>query len=338
MFSQDHFHPILSIRQIGLLPSYIHGHRSETEFLRFSPDGRLLASTAEWDTIVLIWDVKSETLLRKLTFTTKINDLAFSPDGMQIAIATADIITLWDRTANQTLGHISVDTNKCMFSQSGKELILVDSQGTVSFWDLARQQTISSFQAIPEGYSSAWCAVSTQLSCLALTTNAHEAFLWLFDSAEGAAVPLTTIAVGNDDGIVFSPDGKLLASIVMPPKQRKPHIQIYDIQEQVYKLDLVSPTPFIGIERSQPLAFSPESTYLVVAGMSGELFFWDVCKQRFITTVPAHPNPGNLPYYGISALAWSPANHCLATGGWEQKDPSFNGESFCIKLWKIDQT
>src|SRR4051794_36285387 len=98
MFSQDRFHPILSIRQIGLLPSYIHGHRSETEFLRFSPDGSLLASIAEWDTIVLIWDVKSETLLRKLTFTTKINDLAFSPDGMQIAIATADIITLWDRT------------------------------------------------------------------------------------------------------------------------------------------------------------------------------------------------------------------------------------------------
>ncbi|HEU5379082.1 MAG TPA: hypothetical protein VFV38_26965 [Ktedonobacteraceae bacterium] len=52
---------------------------------------------------------------------------------------------------------------------------------------------------------------------------------------------------------------------------------------------------------------------------------------------PAHPNPGSFPSYGRRALAWSPASQYLATGGWEQRDPSFSGERFCIKLWEVDR-
>lgn len=59
MFPQEHLHATLSLHQIGFLPSYLYGHTSEITYLRFSPDGRILASTAEWDKVVLIWDVKS---------------------------------------------------------------------------------------------------------------------------------------------------------------------------------------------------------------------------------------------------------------------------------------
>lgn len=332
--SQDSSHPASSLRLVGLLPHYIHGYTSEIEYLRFSPDGCLLASTAEWDTVVLLWDIPRQTPLKQLPFSTRMSDLAFSPDGTLLAISEGETVTLWDKTGQQCLARIPVSASTCAFSSSGKECILFNKQGVISFWDLATRRTISSFQALPAGSRCSQCIISPDLSCLALTADTNTAFLWLFESAEGEAIPLTTIPADHDDGLAFSPDGKRLTCLATPPRQRKPHIHVYNIQEQVYTMDLVSPTPFLGTGRSQSLAFSPDGAFLVAADMHGALLFWDTRTQQLSTTVTTHPDPGKLPYFGISALCWSPASQCLATGGWETPEPSFSGEHFVMKRWK----
>jgi WD40 repeat protein len=333
-------HPLLasSIRLAGVLPSSTHGHTSEIEYLRFSPDGRFLASTAEWDNkVVLIWDIAGKVLLRKLTFVTQIRDLAFSPDSTYLAIAALDTITLWEFVEEKCIRSITVSTNRLAFSPGGKEVLLVDKYGIVSFWGLAEQRMIASFPAIPGDYHCNWWASAETLPCLAATTRENQAFLWLFDSAAGEAIPLATIAADRDDGVVFSLDGELFACFATPPGQRKPHIQIFGTQEQTYKMDIVSPLPLIGTGRSQSLAISPDNAYLATANRDGTLFLWDINKQQLINTVTAHSDPDNLPYYGISALAWSPTGQYITTGGWEvheEKAPSKG--HFVIKLWEVD--
>ncbi|HEU5378617.1 MAG TPA: hypothetical protein VFV38_24620 [Ktedonobacteraceae bacterium] len=339
MVLQEQHSVPFALRQVGFLPAYLYGHTYEIVSLRFSPDGSLLASATEGGRVVLIWDVKNQALLRALPFPSAINDLAFSPDGTCLAVSAGGKVSCWDGTGEDHLTDLPCHPSDLAFSPTGKELLCVDAQGIVSFWNLAQERQIASFQAIPEGSRPGWWAISPSrdLSCLVLTTQANQAFLWLFESDQGEAVPLATIPADYNDGVVFSPDGTLLACLATPPRQRKPRVQVYDLQTQTYRMDLVSPTALLGTERSQPLAFSPENALLVVADLYGNLWFWDINKQQLIAQPPAHPDPGSFPYYGIRALAWSPASQYLAMGGWEQRDPSFSGERFCVKLWEVNR-
>src|SRR5262249_52488510 len=70
-------------RLVGTLTGHTHVVRG----VAFSPDGRLLASTSD-DETVRLWEVAAEEEVRKLTgHTGGINSVAFSPDGRLLASA-----------------------------------------------------------------------------------------------------------------------------------------------------------------------------------------------------------------------------------------------------------
>jgi nitrous oxidase accessory protein NosD len=73
------------------------GHTDWVTSVAFSPDGRLLASGSDDDTIKL-WEVASGSLVRTLSgHTSDVNSVAFSPDGRLLASGSDDkTIKLWD--------------------------------------------------------------------------------------------------------------------------------------------------------------------------------------------------------------------------------------------------
>jgi len=114
-----------------------------TRFVRFSVDGKLLASSSTQQGIRL-WDVESGNLIRE--FPGRVGD--FSPDGLTFAAAVShasesskiDIYNLSDGTLKKSLKS-EKQTEKSYvlrteFSPNGKLLAVADWDGSVTIWDV----------------------------------------------------------------------------------------------------------------------------------------------------------------------------------------------------------
>lgn len=109
--------------------------------VRFSPDGKLVAQTTDYGTI-LIWDVASGALHASLKgHTSPINCLAFHPDGKTLASASADnVIKLWDVATGQeriTLTGHTKAVRFVAFAPDGNTLASGRADGTVRLWRAA---------------------------------------------------------------------------------------------------------------------------------------------------------------------------------------------------------
>jgi RNA polymerase sigma factor (sigma-70 family) len=165
------------------------GHRSAVVSVRHAPDGKTVTTTSE-DGTIRGWDALTGEELRRVTLAEGSNAYALSADGRMLAVAQTDgAIHLRD-----------VGTNK--------ELQTID----------ARNGGVASLAFAPDGKTLAVYG----------TTN-KEVVIWLHDTRTGkelrripiptpaeeqagvVSLPFTTVT-----GIVFTRDGKALASLISP--------------------------------------------------------------------------------------------------------------------------
>ncbi len=148
-------------------------HREHTQpiySLCWSPDGRRIASGGA-ESVVQIWTMLQEppkqakrTLLRTLSLLLsptqmqktlqghygKVNDLAWSPDGRRIAVASSNYqISVWDvLTERQTFFYRTSSTgmkNAIAWSPDGKHLAAGSNDKTVQIWNASTKQLVSTY-------------------------------------------------------------------------------------------------------------------------------------------------------------------------------------------------
>jgi WD40 repeat protein len=106
----------------------------------FAPDSRLVAASAG-DTVTL-WDTGTGKLAHSFrTSQTRINRIAFSPDGQTLAATTnAGTVFCWTiRTGHRIESHgpVSGPLDAIAFSPDGRILASAGNDGDVTFWDPA---------------------------------------------------------------------------------------------------------------------------------------------------------------------------------------------------------
>ena len=139
-------------------PLRIKGHRKELRMLRFSPDGKWLAS-ASFDRTIRIWDSKGQQ--KAILYgghRERVRVLAYRLDSQQLVSGGDDFAArIWDmRTGKKGLrliGH-SAPIIDMKFTPSGTHLVLLGLDKTISIWRVEsaeKELVLGPFEEQPSG-------------------------------------------------------------------------------------------------------------------------------------------------------------------------------------------
>ena len=199
-------HPALKLRHT------LRGHTDDVHRMTLSPDGRILASPSN-DNTVRLWDLESGRLLRTLKHQEGVACVDWSPDGT--TLATGDgfpkAVCLWDHTTGRQiriLGEHSDGVRGVAWSPDGKMLASCSQDQTIRLWDPWGGRALRELKGHTEGvYGIAWSPDGRRL-CSSSCDNTVR----LWDVVSGDPIRTLQGHKGYVMSVALSPDGQQIAS------------------------------------------------------------------------------------------------------------------------------
>lgn len=284
---------------------------------KFSPDGKRLITSVAFTS--KLWDVATG---KQLAAFKGINRWAFTPDGKTLATAneavtygkTQDgIVQFWDAATGRLLDTLKLkDQAKeyltIAFSPDGRTLVTRGS-GAVRFWDVATRKERATLKGGLTAQLSEW-KLSPDGKTLAMRV-ADKAQFWDVATATQRAIPEKADTLQPASVMLFSPDGKTLATGGFGINDK---IKLWDVATGQLRAAL-EPTG----RNYDTVAFSPDSKTVATAvirsrsGLGGTKL-WDVATGRELATFPSVPS-----------VVFSPQNNTLVTIGTE----------VAVRMWDV---
>jgi WD40 repeat protein/predicted Ser/Thr protein kinase len=292
------------------------GHRAIISDVTFSPDGRLVASTAGGSG-VLIWDPETGALARSLTGSVNFaNHAAFSPDGGRIAVACGDgttkLLDARSGTLTRTLKWHTGGVNAVSFRPDGQLVATAGQDGLIKLWDADSGALKASLQGHPKAIVG--LAFRPDGKRLSSASQDGAIKLWDVESPTEAHPDPSAMPIPAGSGLqvaAFRPDGRRVAT-----SGADGSVQLRDAETGA------EVRTFRGhVKPLAALAFSPDGRVLATAGQDNLIKLWDAESGTETATLRGHTAR-------LTALAFRPDGKLLASAAWD----------LTVKVWDLART
>jgi len=288
-------------------------HRRSIRTIRFSPDGKLLA-TAGYDGTARLWDAETGAEVRPLQAAfgqETIFDLEFSPDGQWLAVAgvgwsfpRAQIFEVSSGRLVQTLGGHSIGVPCIAFSWSGTRLATAGYDRAARVWSAA---TLPEYVSL-EGHDQTVWTIAFSPDGRRLASGSLDQTARLWDTERGTS--RLTINVGFPViSLAFSPEGKRLVTVA--PNHTAKVWNATDGQEML---------TFSGHTGTvMAVAWSANGQWILTGSKDGTAGLWNAATGARLRTVRCYTN-------WVLSVAFSPDSRRFATAGRDD----------VVRLWETE--
>jgi WD40 repeat protein len=276
----------------------LRGHLGSVTSLSWSPDSRYLASGANNDTVVHVWDVSTGIEVYALRgHDGWIRNVAFSPDGTKLASGATDLeIRLWDITSQRTIHTLTGHTDLIgglAWSPDSTQLASASRDGSVRKWQVSDGTQIPDFTFVtavnptmPDGErfwatGLVWTPDGEQL-----IVGATDGNITIIRAKSGAIVRTLS---GHSNwvtirGLQLSPDGKILYSSGLDGR-----INVWDMATGTNSAQYTQHRLGIFGISLDPL----QNRLISTSDQEGKLLVWDLSAQQISTLraglgIPVH--------------------------------------------------
>jgi WD40 repeat protein len=192
-------------------------------------------------------------------------EIAFSPDGRLLAVASGIGVYLYDAADLTEVGFLPTNAfiSSMAFSPDGRLLAAGAMDMTVQLWHVARRVQVRTLAV----RCSIWSiAFSPDSRLLAAGSECNEVQLW--NVARGALVHTFTEPTRDVTSVAFSPDGRLLAA-----GAEDDTVRLWDVASRALVRTLVAKQT----NRVESVTFSPDGRLLAVASRIG-VYLYDAAN------------------------------------------------------------
>jgi WD40 repeat protein/regulation of enolase protein 1 (concanavalin A-like superfamily) len=294
----------------------LRGHVGGVWAVAVSPDGKTVASAAEWD--VRLWDVGSKR--QTALFPSRVGhlfwDVVFSRNGKLLAAGNEDgTVKLWDVPSRRLLATLkahSGDVRVLAVSPDGRLLASGSPRDrTVKLWDISARRQVGSLAG-----STGWghsLAISPDGRTLAMGQESGRVTLWdipsrrMVTSVQGHTGPVYSLA--------FSSDGKQLAS-----GSTDNTVRLWAGGEDWGRRGTAPREVAVLRGHHAPVwtvCFSSDDRLLASGGEDRTIRLWSLAAKEEVDLLKGHSQP-------VSSVAFLPDGRSLISGGGPE-----------VKLWEI---
>ena len=223
-------------------------------------------------------------------------NIAYSPDGTRLAVASGIGIWLYDTATHQEIALLTGHTSSVFsvsYSPDGSTIASANKDGPIRLWDA----TTGAHKHTLKGYRSGGVlSVSFSPDGNTIASASYDQTVRLWDATTGAPKHTLTGHRSGIRSVSFSPDGNTIASA-----SRDNTIHLWDATTGAHKRTLTGHTDWV-----YSVSFSPDGNTIASASRDNTIHLWDATTGAHKRTLTGHTD-------WVYSVSFSPDGNTIAS-------------------------